>query len=152
MQILLLTFIPLTIAFAPNLNHQCATRTKLNVSRRDAMLTGAALAGILNVPVESKAFSQQLDDNLTEVTQLPTGGKLDLNSAYVGDYKQFRGMYPSAAGKIASNGPYSTVKDIYKIQGLKDSDVKLFKKYESNFTVNPPGRAFTERINARVST
>jgi hypothetical protein len=83
MRILLLTFIPLTIAFAPNLNHQCATRTKLNVSRRDAMLTGAAMAGILIFPVESKAFSQQLDDNLTEVTQLPTGGKLDLNSAYV---------------------------------------------------------------------
>jgi len=61
-------------------------------------------------------------------------------------------MFPTAAGKIASHGPYKTVKDIYKIEGLKESDVKLFKKYESNFTVNPPGRAFTERINARVST
>jgi hypothetical protein len=92
MRILLLTIIPLTVsAFAPNSNHHRAgatttttTRTKLDVSRRDAIIfTGAALAGVLNVPVESQAFSQQLDDNLTEVTQLPTGGKLDLNSAYV---------------------------------------------------------------------
>mmetsp|Transcript_11299 Transcript_11299/g.21142 ORF Transcript_11299/g.21142 Transcript_11299/m.21142 type:complete len:126 (+) Transcript_11299:162-539(+) len=118
MRILLLTFLPLVIAFAPNSNHNRAS-TKLDVSRRDAILTGAVLAGILHSPIESQAFSQQLDDNLTEVTQLPTGGKLDLNSAYVGDYKQFRGMFPTAAGKIASHGPYKTVKDIYKIEGLK---------------------------------
>jgi photosystem II PsbU protein len=61
-------------------------------------------------------------------------------------------MYPHAAGKIASNGPYVSVKDIYKIPGLTDNDIKLFKKYEREFTVNPPGRTFDERINARVST
>lgn len=61
-------------------------------------------------------------------------------------------MYPHAAGKIASNGPYSVVKDIYKIGGLTDNDIKMFKKYEKLFTVNPPGRTFGERINSRVST
>ena len=44
------------------------------------------------------------------------------------------------------------VKDIYDIPGLQDREKKLFKMYEKNFTVNPPGRAFYERINARVST
>ena len=68
------------------------------------------------------------------------------------EYKNFPGMYPHAAGKIASNGPYDTVKDIYKIEGLTSNDVALFKKYDKNFTVNPPGRAFDERVNARVST
>jgi photosystem II PsbU protein len=61
-------------------------------------------------------------------------------------------MYPTAAGKIASHGPYSSVKDIYKIEGLTSNDIALFKKYEKYFTVNPPGRAFNERVNARVST
>jgi photosystem II PsbU protein len=61
-------------------------------------------------------------------------------------------MYPASAGKIASNGPYASVKDIYKIEGLTENDKKNFKKYERYFTVNPPGRAFDERINARVST
>lgn len=61
-------------------------------------------------------------------------------------------MYPHAAGKIASHGPYATVKDIYKIVGITESDKKIFKKYENEFAVNPPGRTFNERINARVST
>ena len=61
-------------------------------------------------------------------------------------------MFPHAAGKIASNGPYVSVQDIYSIPGLTDHDKLLFKKYEHYFTANPPGRAFDERINARVST
>ena len=44
------------------------------------------------------------------------------------------------------------VKDIYMIEGLTENDKMLFKKYENEFTVNPPGRTFDERINARVST
>lgn len=91
-------------------------------------------------------------------------------------------MFPHAAGKIASNGPYEKVilstiqsffyfillssigiltqsscvskqvSDIYSIPGLTKNDKTLFKMYEDQFTVNPPGRAFKERINARVST
>lgn len=61
-------------------------------------------------------------------------------------------MFPHAAGKIASNGPYMSVKEIYKIPGLTKNDIAMFKKYESSFTANPPGRMFGERINNRVST
>ena len=69
-----------------------------------------------------------------------------------GDYKVLPGFFPHAAGKIASNGPYERVGDIYKIKGLTENDKAMFKKYERAFTVNPPGRVFDERINARVST
>jgi photosystem II PsbU protein len=62
-------------------------------------------------------------------------------------------MYPTTAGKIASHGPYVSVADVYKkIPNLTAHDKEMFKKYEKNFTVNPPGRSFGERINARVST
>ena len=61
-------------------------------------------------------------------------------------------MFPTAAGKLASHGPYEKVKDIYKIPNLTAKDKELFKKYESQFTVHPPGRVFDERINGRVST
>jgi hypothetical protein len=44
------------------------------------------------------------------------------------------------------------VKDLYKIKGITANDVKMFKKYEREFTVIPPGRMFNERINNRVST
>ena len=64
----------------------------------------------------------------------------------------FPGMFPHAAGKIASHGPYSSVSDIYKIKGLTENDIAVFKKYDKYFTVNPAGRAFKERINGRVST
>ena len=75
-----------------------------------------------------------------------------LHSCKKGDYKTMPGMFPHAAGKLASNGPYRKVKDIYKIEHLSDHEVNMFRKYENMFTVNPPGRAFDERINARVST
>ena len=69
-----------------------------------------------------------------------------------GEYMSLQGMFPHAAGKIASNGPYQSVSEIYKIPELTDHDREMFKKYEHLFAVNPPGRAFYERINARVST
>ena len=34
------------------------------------------------------------------------------------DYKSLKGMYPSAAEKLASNGPYKSVQDIYRIKDL----------------------------------
>jgi hypothetical protein len=35
---------------------------------------------------------------------------------------------------------------------LSNNDKELFKKYEKEFTVNPPGRTFNERVNSRFST
>lgn len=144
MRILFLTItIPFVAAFAPSVQNEKRAQTKLDVTRRDILVNGAAVAAIAAFPEASVAFSQQLDDHLTEPTQMYTGGKYDLNSAYVvslwllngcndciydsiqlipfrntnekGDYMDLRGMYPTVAGKIASNGPYKTVKDMYKI-------------------------------------
>eukprot|EP01083_Nonionella_stella_P014717 41286_1 len=143
------------MGFAPQNQKKMMTSTSLDAvkNRREAFfLPLVAAAGIVALPKEGQAFQQQLEDHLTEPTQLPTGGRYDLNSATVGEYKQLRGMFPTVAGKIASNGPYETVADVYKIDNLTDRDVKMLKKYEKLFTVNPPGRAFKERINARVST
>jgi len=79
-------------------------------SRRQALAkTSIAFVTTVVGPNAAKAFSQQLDDNIVEPSQQPTNGKVDLNGAFIGDYKQFPGMYPHAAGKIASNGPYSSV-------------------------------------------
>ena len=69
------------------------------------------------------------------------------------EYMSLPGLFPTVAGKIASHGPYSSVKDMYKIEGLTARDKKMMQKYESEFTVNPASlRTFNERINARVST
>lgn len=42
-------------------------------------------------------------------------------------------MFPSAAGKIASNGPYKAVKDIYKIDDLTGEYRNLQNRPQSCF-------------------
>mmetsp|Transcript_62735 Transcript_62735/g.181840 ORF Transcript_62735/g.181840 Transcript_62735/m.181840 type:complete len:163 (-) Transcript_62735:335-823(-) len=152
--IVLLSWGALALAFVPATAPYGKGKTQLELaSRRDVLGSMLIGASAVMIPArEAIAFSQQLDDNAFEPQQQATDGKFDLNSAFVGDYKELRGMFPTAAGKIASNGPYKSVKDIYKIPGLTKNDIELFKKYEKEFTVHPPGRTFDERINARVST
>ena len=66
------------------------------ISRRQVLLTGTAALGYASFPSAADAFSQQLDDFAYEPQQQKTDGKLDLNAAFVGEYKQLRGMFPSA--------------------------------------------------------
>lgn len=84
-----------------------------------------------------------------EPQQLAPTGKLDVNAASVVEYKKMAGLYPRVAGKIASHGPYSDVKDVYKV--LDNKEAALFRKYQTNFVALPPGRQFIERINQRQS-
>lgn len=46
---------------------------------------------------------------------------------------EMKGMFPSAAGKIASNGPYKAVKDIYKIDDLTGEYRNLQNRPQSCF-------------------
>mmetsp|Transcript_35738 Transcript_35738/g.86483 ORF Transcript_35738/g.86483 Transcript_35738/m.86483 type:complete len:154 (+) Transcript_35738:136-597(+) len=149
---LLLCLLPLVSSFTTVQKIRPASSQLEATSRRQTLeiLTGAAAMGAF--PQFANAFSQQLDDYAFEPQQQATDGKFDLNSAFVGEYKVLRGMFPTAAGKIASHGPYKKVKDIYKIPGLTDHDIAMFKQYENEFSVHIPGRSFYERINARVST
>merc|ERR1712187_337582 len=74
--------------------------------------------------------------------------KVDLNNANVQAYRQFPGMYPTAAGFIATHGPYKTVSDIYNIQGMPDGVKDIIKKYEKNLIVLPYNEAYgIDRIN-----
>merc|ERR1712146_140869 len=67
---------------------------------------------------------------------------VDINNAGVQAYRQFPGMFPSRAGKIASNGPYNQVADIFNIKNLTDADKEILKKYEKNFVALPPDAAY----------
>ena len=101
------------------------TTTQLDMasySRRNAIkqaLISVSTAAVIvsgtdNNSIVANAFSQQLDDYAYEPQQQATGGKWDLNSVFVGDYKAMPGMYPHAAGKIASNGPYKKVSEKFE--------------------------------------
>jgi len=58
------------------------------------------------------------------------------------------GMYPAAAGKIVTNGPYATVSDLYNIKGLTSGEKEVMKKYESRFVAFKPSADFViDRVN-----
>ena len=125
------------------------------LSRREALLaTSAVIFGASVSPKAAAATSNTFmnEEVNYEPSQQKRGEKIDINGAFVIDYKQLPGMYPHAAGMIASHGPYKSIKDIYNIPGLNDNDKAAFKKYEKELTVLPPGRMFKERINQRQST
>ncbi|GMH78688.1 hypothetical protein TrST_g5102 [Triparma strigata] len=131
-----------------------------NVGLTKRQFLKKACAATISIPIFAQAkvaFALQPEGFTipdTEVVdgQQATGNRIDLNSAYVTDYKVFRGMYPTVAGKIASNGPYASTKDVYKMAKLSSEEVKVFKQYEKEFTALPAGRQFLERVNARQST
>eukprot|EP00614_Pseudopedinella_elastica_P033477 CAMPEP_0172614750 /NCGR_PEP_ID=MMETSP1068-20121228/54964_1 /TAXON_ID=35684 /ORGANISM="Pseudopedinella elastica, Strain CCMP716" /LENGTH=156 /DNA_ID=CAMNT_0013419659 /DNA_START=14 /DNA_END=484 /DNA_ORIENTATION=+ len=126
---------------------------------RRAFLAGLTSAvGVASVAAPSQAMSPFLSDyvlgdldNEVITSQMAPPGKIDLNSASVSDYKNFQGMFPHAAGKLASHGPYKNVKEIYKIEGLTSRDKELFGMHSQNFVALPPGRQFIERLNGRQS-
>jgi len=76
------------------------------------------------------------------------GQIIDLNNANVRAYLRLQGMYPGAAGKIVTHGPYKTVSEVYNIPGLTAGEKEVIKKYESRFTVNAPAPEYViDRIN-----
>jgi photosystem II PsbU protein len=125
------------------------------MSRREALLaTSAVIFGTSLRPKEAAATSNTFmnEEVNFEPSQQKRGDKIDINGAFVTDYKQLSGMFPHAAGMIASHGPYKKVGDIYNIPGLTEDDKAAFKRHEKELTVLPPGRMFKERINQRQST
>lgn len=129
-------------AFAPNA--QPAAQTALNAEAdRRAFLGAAAAFGAAAVPMAANA---RVD--YETVGQLGGGSIIDLNNANVRAYLRLQGMYPGAAGKIVTNGPYKSVSDVYSIPGLTSAEKDVIKKYESRFTVNSPAPEYViDRIN-----
>jgi len=73
---------------------------------------------------------------------------VDVNNANVRVYLKMPGLYPTIAGKIASNGPYNSVGDIYNIKGLTGKEKEILKKYESRFVAKSPSADYViDRIN-----
>jgi photosystem II PsbU protein len=69
------------------------------------------------------------------------GQKLDLNNASVRVFTQYKGMYPTLAGKIVQNAPYSNVKDILDIPGLSEAEKSAINSNINSFTVTEPDAA-----------
>merc|ERR1712190_248490 len=112
-------------------------------SRRQQVASVASAAALALAPAAAPAIV-----DYDAVKYLGGTDKVDLNNANVQAYRQFPGMYPTAAGQIATHGPYKKVSDIYDIPGLDDKIKAIMKKYESQFVVLPTNEAyFIDRVN-----
>ncbi|NJK41640.1 MAG: photosystem II complex extrinsic protein PsbU [Acaryochloridaceae cyanobacterium SU_2_1] len=81
------------------------------------------------------------------------GQKIDLNNTNVLAFSQFKGLYPTIAGKVVQNAPYGSVEDVLSIDGLTDQQKKTLQANLSNFTISDPDPALVggqDRYNPGV--
>jgi photosystem II PsbU protein len=104
------------------------------VDRRTVFANAAAIAAVLLAPSTSLALNTIPADNEIVKEQRTVVAKIDINNAAVADYMQLPGMYPTIGGKIANNGPYDSVRDVYKLTVLSKTEKAAIKKYESKLT------------------
>jgi len=116
--------------------------TSLAAERRD-FLAAAAAAAAAATPLAANAIR-----DYENVAYLGGSEIVDVNNANVRVYLKMPGLYPNVAGKIASNGPYKAVSDLYNIPGLSSAEKDLIKKYESRFVAKSPAADYViDRIN-----
>ncbi|MEM7770881.1 MAG: photosystem II complex extrinsic protein PsbU [Cyanobacteria bacterium P01_E01_bin.6] len=72
------------------------------------------------------------------------GTTIDLNNSNVRAFIQFPGMYPTLAGIIVRNSPYSSVDDVFKIPGLTDRQKSVLERYKDRLLVTDPSEAMVE--------
>ena len=120
-----------------------ASTTALAAERREFLSAAVAAAAGLAIPGAALAVR-----DYENVGFLGGSDVVDVNNANVRVYLKMPGMYPTVAGKIASNGPYNSVSEIYNIPGLTSKEKEVIKKYESKFTALKPSADYViDRIN-----
>lgn len=84
--LIVLSLFASAVAFVPAVQKKVITSTQLNLERRDVLITG--IMGLIAAPgiATAKGSTFFYDDKIEQVreeSQMPTGGKVDLNSAFV---------------------------------------------------------------------
>jgi photosystem II PsbU protein len=108
--------------------------TELNAERRAFLSSAVAFGAAALLPVASANAIRDYEN----IAYLGGSETVDINNANVRVYLKMPGMYPTVAGKVVTNGPYSSVGDIYNIPGLTGKEKEVLKKYESRFVAKKP--------------
>merc|ERR1719284_656730 len=73
---------------------------------------------------------------------------IDVNNANIRVYQKLPGVYPNAAGKIVSKGPYKSKEDMYAKAGFSAPEAAAVKKYDSKFLfLEPKPEYVIDQIN-----
>lgn len=141
----LFTFLSTAAAFAPQASTQASTALNAETSGRREFFSKAAIAA---ATIAGAAPAANAVVDYENIAYLGGSNLVDVNNANVRAYLKMPGMYPAVAGKIVSHGPYSSVGDLYKIEGLTSREAEVLKKYESRFVAKKPSPDYViDRIN-----
>jgi Photosystem II 12 kDa extrinsic protein (PsbU) len=131
-------FTPAVVPKKTTTDTATTTRLMANIDRRSfvsAVTAAAVLSTVAAPPDAAVALSSNPADNEIVKEQRTVTKKLDVNNAPVADYMKFPGLYPTIGGKIANNGPYDSVKDVYKV--LTTAEQTKLKQYANELTATP---------------
>jgi photosystem II PsbU protein len=130
-------------AFVQQSTSRAVSVTELAAERR-AFLSSATAAMLAVVT----PFAANAVRDYENIAYLGGSEIVDINNANVRVYLKMPGMYPSVAGKVASNGPYASVADVFNIPGLTGPEKDILKKYESRFVAKKPEADYViDKIN-----
>lgn len=109
---------------------------------QQAMASPLANVTLQSSPVllAEASYRNAADDKLS--TEF--GKKIDLNNTHIRAFRQYRGMYPTLAGKVIDNAPYEKVEDVLDIPGLSERQKNLLQANLDNFTVTEADVTFVE--------
>ncbi|WP_299492592.1 photosystem II complex extrinsic protein PsbU [Acaryochloris sp. IP29b_bin.137] len=94
--------------------------------------------GLFNSPITLvSTYRNPVDAKL----ETDYGKKIDLNNTNVIAFSQFKGLYPTIAGKVVQNAPYSSVEEVLNIGGLTEFQKKMLQQHLGDFTVTDPDPA-----------
>lgn len=113
------------------------------MSRRSLLAAAAAAVSATVLPKIVRA-----EREYANVGYLGGSDKIDVNNANVRAYQKFRGFYPTLAGIIVSNGPYESIDEIYKLEGITDTMKKTLDEYKEQLVALEPAPEYVlDRIN-----
>jgi len=149
MKLAILAILAATVAaFVPAARHNMKTELSAEkITGRREFMSGLA-GGLGAFAIGAFAPAANAIRDYENIEYLGGGQVVDINNANVRVYLKMPGLYPTVAGKIASNGPYKSVGEIYNIPGLTGPEKDMMKKYESRFVAKSPAADYViDRIN-----
>ena len=114
-----------------------AVSNRRDILKKSFAVSSLFIAAVVTPTSPSHALNRYPADNEIIKEQRTVVSKLDINNAPVADYMQYPGMYPTIGGKIANNGPFASLKEVYKLQLLSNAEKATIKKYEMALTATP---------------
>merc|ERR1719217_1146445 len=121
---------------------RASTTMSEDVSRREVFSKVLGSAALLS------ALPAMAEIDYAGVGYLGGPSQIDVNNANIRVYQKLPGVYPNAAGKIVSKGPYKSKEDMYVKAGFTAPEAAAVKKYDNKLLfLEPKPEYVIDQIN-----